>query len=195
MSALNRHVLMLNKGWSAIEITTVEHAFVKAFAGKALLMDHEDYMTYTGEEWLDLPANGGPVIKTTGKDVRVPKVAVCTEYDKVPSFEVKLTMSNLLVRDGFECAYTGKSLNMKTATKDHVKPRSRGGKHTWDNVVLACEEVNKKKNDRTPEEAGLRLRVRPHKPVCSALYTRAVPHIDEAWKKFINIGKHFAVKR
>ena len=62
-------------------------------------------------------------------------------------------------RDG-ACAYCGG----KAETVDHVVPRSRGGRSTWQNLVAACRPCNQRKADRTPEEAGMRLRVTPYVP-------------------------------
>ena len=62
-------------------------------------------------------------------------------------------------RDG-ACAYCGG----RAETVDHVQPRSRGGRSTWLNLVAACRTCNQRKADRTPEEAGMRLRVTPYVP-------------------------------
>lgn len=66
----------------------------------------------------------------------------------------------VLGRDNHTCAYCGDHAN----TVDHVTPRSKGGRSTWMNLVAACRECNNRKRDRTPEEAGMRLRVTPYAP-------------------------------
>ncbi len=68
----------------------------------------------------------------------------------------------ILRRDHHTCQYCGSS---KHLTLDHVIPRSRGGKHTWDNVVTACEKCNSKKSDKTLYEVGMRLRTKPKAPI------------------------------
>jgi 5-methylcytosine-specific restriction endonuclease McrA len=68
----------------------------------------------------------------------------------------------VLRRDHYNCQYCGSS---KHLTLDHVLPRSRGGQHTWDNVVTACERCNSKKGDRTPPEVGMHLRTKPKAPI------------------------------
>lgn len=73
---------------------------------------------------------------------------------------VPCTLVNVLRRDGHRCAYCGRP----ASTRDHVVPRSRGGPTSWLNLVAACEPCNSFKRDRTPEQAGLRLRVRPFVP-------------------------------
>jgi len=69
--------------------------------------------------------------------------------------------SGMLERDGHVCAYCGTS---GATTVDHVVPRSRGGGSSWLNTVAACLDCNHRKRDRTPQEAGMRLRFEPHVP-------------------------------
>jgi 5-methylcytosine-specific restriction endonuclease McrA len=88
--------------------------------------------------------------------------------------------------DGGVCQYTGRKLSPKEDNIDHVLPRSRGGKTSRENCVLAHREVNSRKADRLPQEAGLRLRKRPSAP-------RALPasvlirnhHGVRDWKRFL----------
>jgi len=68
----------------------------------------------------------------------------------------------VLRRDHHTCQYCGSTHNL---TLDHVVPLSRGGSHTWDNVVTACERCNQRKGNRTPEEAGMVLRSKPRAPL------------------------------
>lgn len=74
---------------------------------------------------------------------------------EVPSKPVVFT------RDDFACQYCGMRIGMRTGTRDHVLPRSRGGRDLLSNVVTACRACNARKMDRTPEEAGMRLRNAP----------------------------------
>lgn len=95
---------------------------------------------------------------------QLPAVAVLREYTPTPN---KRSIFNypthrvVLVRDKFECQYCGCRLSFGSSTKDHVFPRSRGGKDTLLNVVAACKTCNGRKADRTPEEAGMKLRSTP----------------------------------
>lgn len=73
----------------------------------------------------------------------------------------------VLRRDRNSCQYCGSTKNL---TLDHVIPRSKGGKHSWDNVVTACERCNAKKGDRTPEQAGMQLRTQPKAPMHPAVF-------------------------
>ena len=71
-------------------------------------------------------------------------------------------------RDKGRCAYCGEL----ASTIDHILPRSRGGKNTWLNTAAACTGCNQRKGDRTPAEAGLRLRIEPFAPSWAALTPR-----------------------
>lgn len=118
-----------------------------------------------------------------GWEVRSPSVVL-----QVPE-HIRLTVGNterlwkvppvnrreVLRRDGHTCQYCGST---KKLTLDHVLPRSRGGAHTWDNVVAACESCNSTKGDRTPQEAKMTLRTQPKAPVHPA-----VAFADQFWKQ------------
>jgi 5-methylcytosine-specific restriction endonuclease McrA len=74
----------------------------------------------------------------------------------------------VLNRDGRRCGYCAGP----ATTVDHVLPRSRGGKNTWQNTVAACDGCNQRKADRIPGEAGMVLRVQPYAPTWAALAAR-----------------------
>lgn len=75
-----------------------------------------------------------------------------------------LTNRALFRRDQHICAYCGNSFSHDHLTRDHVMPSSRGGKDQWNNVVASCGGCNKFKDNRTPEEAGMKLLYVPYAP-------------------------------
>jgi 5-methylcytosine-specific restriction endonuclease McrA len=77
---------------------------------------------------------------------------------------VKFSRVNVFTRDGFRCCYCGFKGGIKELNYDHLVPRHRGGKTVWENIVTSCYPCNSKKRNRTPDEAGMRLLQRPHKP-------------------------------
>lgn len=83
-----------------------------------------------------------------------------------PDFRDTESVSRYMLykRDNGKCAYCGRELSKKEATLDHIIPRSRGGKTEWKNVALSCKRCNTRKNDRTPKEAGMPLKVTPFNP-------------------------------
>lgn len=115
-----------------------------------------------------------PIIaRSPSTTMTVPLIARMTQ--STPAVRLRLqsvsfSVQNLFVRELGCCAYCGyatqrsKANESDSATFDHVYPRSRGGKNNWYNAVLACAECNCKKADRTPEEAGMLLRIKPWSP-------------------------------
>jgi 5-methylcytosine-specific restriction endonuclease McrA len=96
--------------------------------------------------------------------IRVPAVAILKNYVSTPRKNNSFNAPNLrtvLVRDKFQCQYCACKLGLKSGTKDHVMPTSRGGTDTLNNVVAACKACNNKKADRTPSEAGMKLLSQP----------------------------------
>ena len=90
-----------------------------------------------------------------------PSVVRLTYYVKVPyQARVALNRRAVFARDGHRCQYCGGTAE----NIDHVVPRSRGGTHTWDNVVAACRPCNARKEDRLLDESGLALRTPPSVP-------------------------------
>ncbi|MDJ0574063.1 MAG: HNH endonuclease [Xenococcaceae cyanobacterium MO_234.B1] len=73
-----------------------------------------------------------------------------------------VSRKNLLRRDAHQCQYCG---NGKHLTIDHIIPRSKGGKHSWNNVVIACAVYNSRKGNKTPQEAGMTLESKPKAPI------------------------------
>jgi len=89
-------------------------------------------------------------------------------------------------RDGNRCQYTGKVLKPEEGSLDHVVPRSRGGKDAWENLVWSSKDVNAKKGNRLPHEAGLKLLSLPRAPKelpASALIRNT--HDIADWEPFV----------
>jgi len=186
-SVLDHPVLVLNKGWLAIHIDTVREAIVKACSGAANII-HADggYALYSMGEWMELPVNeGNRFIQAGHQKVLAPVIIVLTDYNEIPSFEVKLTRRNIMIRDGFTCQYSGRRLRPREATLDHIMPRSRGGRSTWENLVCSHPDINFRKGDKTPQEAGLTLRRVPYKPEWGPAFTATVSNAPKEWEPFL----------
>ena len=79
--------------------------------------------------------------------------------------QVALTNTNLFARDLHICGYCGRFTTDEKMTRDHIVPKSRGGKDTWENLISACKKCNNHKDNRTPEEADMSLIWVPYRPV------------------------------
>lgn len=140
------------------------------------------------DAWLKLPIREqDEAIQTVRGRIRVPTVIVAVNFAKVPKQRPKLCARAIRERDGNRCQYTGRLLRPEEGSLDHVVPRSRGGQDAWENLVWSAKEVNQRKADRLPHEAGLTLlsipRAPKELPVC-ALIRNA--HGIEDWKIFVD---------
>jgi 5-methylcytosine-specific restriction endonuclease McrA len=97
---------------------------------------------------------------------------------------VRFSRKNVISRDGGECQYCGTKIG-KHATIDHILPQSRGGKSDYINCVASCHDCNNKKADRTPEEAGMKLKQKPKKPTFLSLYKSFLQNPPEEWCTYI----------
>ncbi|MDA0767061.1 MAG: HNH endonuclease [Verrucomicrobia bacterium] len=161
-------VLVLNRNWQAINTTTPADVFGQMATDAATGLDvhGQDWMVpVTWAEWLALPVRDQDLsIGTARGQVRVPTVVVLSRFDRVPMMRPKFSLCGLWHRDGGMCQYTGRKLTLREGNIDHVLPQSRGGATSWENCVLSDREVNQRKADRTPREAGLELRSAPVRP-------------------------------
>lgn len=169
-SRLNQKtVLVLNRNWQAINTRTPAEAFCQMATDVATALDIQgtDWMVPTKwADWQSLPVRDDDASVGTARGrIRIPTVIVLANFAKVPKKRPKFNSRNLWLRDRGRCQYTGRDLKPGDGNVDHVVPRSRGGATDWENCVLASCEVNSRKADRTPEEAGLRLLRAPKAPL------------------------------
>ena len=161
-------VLVLNRNWQAINVRTPQEAFCMMATNVAtgLEIEGEDHIRpVTWEEWITLPIRDqDEAVHTVRGQIRVPTVIVAVNYAKVPKKRPKLCAKAIRERDGNRCQYTGRVLHPNEGSLDHVVPRSRGGKDAWENLVWSAKEVNQRKADRLPHEAGLKLLSVPRAP-------------------------------
>ena len=160
MSILDdRRVLVLNSSWVVVCDKTVRQALTDLCCGSHSAIDFSDgYMMPTKwEAWVKLPVReGDDAVRTAHSMVRVPRALIATGYKKVPVKKQKCNLKNLAERYGGVCAITGRKLSRKEMSREHVTPRSKGGRDGWENEVLAHRDVNSKRGDRPYEEVGLK---------------------------------------
>ena len=167
---LNEPTLVLNRTWTPINVTSVRRAICLAFVGLARIVEVRSYELFTFEGWVRRGPTNGRLIRGVDMIFDAPEVVLIRHYDRVPGGGVVFSRRNLYRRDRFSCQYCGARPGTEELTVDHVVPRSRGGRTTWENCVVACVACNTRKGDRTPEEAGMVLHTRPVKPTWSPLY-------------------------
>jgi 5-methylcytosine-specific restriction endonuclease McrA len=161
---LSRPVLVLNRVFQPVQLTTAKRAFVLMYGGAATALDASGE-EYDFDLWRSLPVRAeDDYIPIVGGTLRVPRVLHLHQYDRTPKVTVRLTRRNLMFRDAHQCQYCGKRPPLRELNIDHVQPRSRGGPDSWENLVTACRVCNLRKGWRTPEEANMRLQRRPFRP-------------------------------
>lgn len=184
---LNTNVLVLNRSYLPIHITSVRRAFSLIYRGTARAVN-DRYETFDFESWTRVGVNGDGGVRTPAGSIRVPRVIVLLTYDRVPRRHVRYSRLNIFARDNFTCQYCGDRPHRSQLNLDHVIPRSLGGRTTWENVVCSCIDCNRRKGGRTPAQARLRLIRRPVKPSWTPMLTHVGARIRyEEWRPFLHI--------
>lgn len=186
--ALDTHVLALNRVWAPVHVTTARRALVLLADGAATALD-DNYQMHDFTSWIDVSKamHSGRRVHTPSTSILVPYVIVLSRYDRVPQRQPKLSRRNIFARDDGICQYCGKHTSNHELSIDHVVPRSRGGKSTWTNLVLACTRCNARKDNNTPSEAGMALL---RKPIMPRWPFVGRPRVDrdglDFWQHFIS---------
>ncbi len=129
----------------------------------------------------------GDFIHTVRLAVRVPSILVLGLYDKIPRLEVKFTRRNVFLRDQFTCQYCAKALPEPQLNLDHVIPRQKGGRTTWENIVTSCVRCNTRKANKMPQEADMHPLHKPVAPRWKPLFgIRENGLGDVSWAHFID---------
>ena len=134
---------------------------------------------------VDVVSTYDTVIHSPSLEILLPSVVSLKSYvaqDRAPAF----TRFNLFLRDGFSCQYCGRGEDL---TFDHLLPRSRGGRTTWENILTACASCNLAKGGKTPAEAAMRPRRQPCRPTMYQLQERGrrfpPNHLHESWLDYL----------
>lgn len=187
---LKGSVLVLNKHWAPIQVTTVKEAIGLVAKGSAKIIDPADFSAVDLVTWHDVSKAKGKhedsVIRSQYLALVPPEVIVLSTYEGQGEKSVVFSRKNLFKRDKYTCMYCGVQPGPEELTIDHVMPKSRGGKSTWENCVLACVECNKRKANRTPDEAGMKLRRQPKKPSWKTLAHVNPKERKESWEQFLS---------
>ena len=183
---LERPTLVLNRNWQPVNVATVERALTMLWNESARVVDPHDFRLYDWADWSQLcPSEGDLFIQAVRLRLRVPEVITLTGYDRLPTAAVAFSRRNVFKRDHYTCQYCGVQPGTEELSIDHVIPRAHGGTSTWENCVLACMACNKRKADRTPHQAGMKLRRPPSRPTWKPSYAAHRVRIA-SWAKFIS---------
>lgn len=194
-TVLAQPVLVLNRLWQAVNTCSAKRAFSLLYLGHAQVVhtDGSDFNTFDFEAWHDLSRQStegpGDWVQTVHFKIRVPKIIVLMMFDHLPMKEVKLTRQNIFERDNYTCQYCHKPMDRHLLNIDHIVPRDRGGKTTWENVATSCIRCNTRKGNRLPHEAGMQLLKKPRKPKLRPFLNVHLSRIHHpSWNHFLDVG-------
>lgn len=167
MNLMRKPVLQLNASYEAIRIISAKRALTLITKGKALVELPTKIQVYPG--------------------IYLPSVIRLRTYRHIPIRLQVVTRKNIYLRDASTCQYCGTKMKGDDLTLDHIIPKSRGGKSDWQNLVTCCKPCNWKKDDRTPEEWGVKLL---HRPLPANVHTgrhvlRTMALGTKEWEKYL----------
>lgn len=162
--------LLLNQGYEPIKVISWQRAITLLALDKVDVVEEYDAQ-----------------IRAVSLVIQVPAVVRLRKAFRRHAKPVKFSRVNIYARDGHRCQYCGTRCEIDQLTYDHVTPRSRGGRTTWDNIVSCCVACNARKSNRTPAEAKMALLSKPVRPawmpaVQIRVSTRSVP---DAWRDYV----------
>tara|TARA_R100001591_G_scaffold115659_2_gene131484 strand:+ start:272 stop:805 length:534 start_codon:yes stop_codon:yes gene_type:complete len=164
----NTKTLKLDISYRPIEIVDAVEALVLCLIGKAQAIEN-----YKNE------------IKSVSDSFRLPAVIVLKRFVKYHFKVVSASRREIILRDNNTCQYCNLELPSEKLTLDHIMPKSKGGKNTWDNLVASCKKCNQKKGNRTPEQANMKLINKPVRPKYNILRTISKNQISELWDDYL----------
>lgn len=163
---MNASVLVLNQDYQPLSVCSVHRSVKLVFMDKAeMLHDYPDKK-----------------IRTVTDEYSYPSVIRLRRYINIPYNRIVLSRRNVMKRDNNTCQYCGRKKNL---TIDHVLPRSRGGKDTWENLVTACDNCNVRKGNRTPGEAEMPLKQKPFRPIHITFLQSILGGVEDDWKPYL----------
>ncbi|TFH22180.1 HNH endonuclease [Candidatus Bathyarchaeota archaeon] len=167
---MSNQCLVLNKSWIPVETVTWQEAFKKIFNGLAYAVEYYD----------------DEIIRTPNDEYLKPAVIVCTEYNGRPNRMPVYSKRLVCQRDEWTCMYCGTPVTEGTYSIDHVIPRAKGGRSTFDNTVCACKPCNSRKADKSLRQSKMKLHCNPGKPKInpvSAKFSRI--RLEQEWVQYV----------
>jgi 5-methylcytosine-specific restriction endonuclease McrA len=165
--SLGGHVLVLNQNYEPMTVCHVKKAIVLIFLGKAEVIEIIE----------------GKAIRSVSKVLPYPSIVRLSTFVLKRRKGIMLSRKNILKRDGYQCQYCG--TKNQPMTVDHIIPKVRGGRDTWENLITACIQCNNKKGDQTPDEVQMKLQSKPRKPHPLSFIQHHAGISDERWKPYL----------
>ena len=163
-------ILVLNYTYEPLQFCNAKRGIVMVLTGRAEQLDCDGYVVRSPSTSFQLPTV-----------IRVLKIV-----KRTPRKGISFSKKNILRRDNYTCQYCGETSS--SLTVDHVQPKSRGGKTTWTNVVVACKPCNLKKGNYNLTEVDMKLLVKPYKPdfqLNPFIIPSSPKSYLESWRKYL----------
>ncbi len=163
---MDSHVLVLNQDYQPLSICSVQRSIKLLFLEKAELLHDDPHRK----------------IRTVDDEFIYPSVIRLRRFIRLPYHRIVLSRRNVMKRDAHRCQYCGSRSDL---TLDHVMPRSRGGRDSWENLVTACNKCNVRKGNRTPVEASMPLARDPFRPIPITFFRDILGGVQDDWKPYL----------
>jgi len=162
--------LLLNQGYEPLQIIAWQRALTLLALDKVDVVEEYDI-----------------AIRAMSYVINVPAVVRLRKAFRRHAKPVKFSRVNIYARDGYRCQYCTARCTIDELTYDHVTPRSRGGRTCWENIVSACYACNRRKANRTPSEAGMKLLATPVRPTWmpSVQIRVSAKSVPDAWRDYV----------
>ena len=162
-------VLLLNASYQPIKVISWKRAVCLWFSGKVEIIEEYEYDLHS-----------------VSLVIKAPAVVRLLSYVRIGKRQPPLSRVNILARDNCRCQYCGATVTSREATMDHIIPKSRGGCTSWKNIVCCCVRCNRKKGNRTPQEAGMPLLNEPVVPDwLPVIKVKLNGNVPNSWQFFI----------
>lgn len=192
--ATQRRILVVNRNYQPITTVSMKKAINKLFNETAIIIlppgitNGGVWQELNWDQWADLiPKENETVLQAAKRAFKIPEIIKVIDFGDLPHRKVKLSRRAIYKRDEYKCQYCGKKapkqVPMEDLTIDHIFPKSQGGKTSWENIVIACSKCNRRKDNRTPEEAKMPLLSKPSTPDYDILQGRSI-RVD-SWQHFL----------
>jgi len=192
-------VLVLNKGWQAVGVVSVEKALkllcaeYRDHTPKARILGDDSKLYRWGgnvssEDWTQLTPDTDEIcIYGVKKNYKMPEIIILTRYNKVAHREIRFCKRAVFRRDAYTCMYCGDKPSVDLLSMDHVKPKKHGGTSIWENIVTACKSCNTRKGAKSLEQAGMSFCVSGYKPFKPQFTWYKGDYKCASWSLFVKI--------
>ena len=165
------HTLLLNATFEPLKVISWKRAMSLWCEGRVEILDTHDRE-----------------LRAVTFSFKVPSIVRLLRFVKVRNLhQVKFSRANIYTRDSYTCQYCARPFEPEELTFDHVVPVAQGGRRSWENIVTCCVSCNRRKDNRTPAQAGMKLLHPPRRPSATAVFrvSIGVRRMPASWRDYL----------